>query len=37
VENVWQFLRDNRLSKRLFQAYGDIVGHCCHAWKRHDD
>ena len=34
MENVWQFLRDNWLSNRVFQAYDDIVAHCCHAWNR---
>jgi transposase len=32
-ENVWQFLRDNRLSNRLFKSYDDIVDHCCDAWN----
>ena len=34
VENVWQFMRDNWLSNRVFQAYHDIVDHCCHAWNK---
>jgi hypothetical protein len=33
VENVWQFLRDNWLSNRVFHGYDDIVAHCCVAWK----
>ena len=32
-ENVWQFLRDNRLSNRVFKSYDDIVDHCCNAWN----
>lgn len=28
VENVWQFMRDNWLSSRVFQTYNDIVSHC---------
>src|SRR3546814_4186169 len=28
VENVWQFMRDNWLSNRIFQSYDDIVDHC---------
>jgi hypothetical protein len=32
TENVWQFLRDNHLSNRIFQSYEDIVAHCCDAW-----
>ena len=34
VENVWQFLRDNWLSNRVFASYDDIVGHCCEAWNK---
>jgi hypothetical protein len=34
MENVWQFIRDNWLSNRIFQAYDDIVGHCCDAWNK---
>jgi transposase len=33
VENVWQFLRDNWLSNRVFGGYDDIVAHCCEAWN----
>ena len=33
-ENVWQFMRDNWLSKRGFTSYDDIVDHCCEAWKK---
>jgi hypothetical protein len=33
VENVWQFLRDNFLSNRVFRGYDDIVAHCCAAWN----
>jgi hypothetical protein len=34
VENIWQFIRDNWLSSRVFQSYDDIVDHCCFAWNR---
>ena len=34
VENLWQFLRDNGLSNRIFTSCKDIVDHCCHAWNR---
>jgi transposase len=27
VENVWQFLRENWLSNRVFRGYDDIVAH----------
>jgi len=34
VENVWQFLRDNWLSNRVFLSYDNLVDHCCEAWNR---
>ncbi|GGC17401.1 transposase [Novosphingobium endophyticum] len=34
VENVWQFMRDNWLSNRIFKSYDDIVDHCCYAWNK---
>jgi hypothetical protein len=34
VENVWQFMRDNWLSNRVFKDYEDIVDQCCRAWNR---
>ncbi len=43
VENIWQFMRDNWLSNRVFTGYDDIVAvftgyddivaHCCAAWN----
>jgi hypothetical protein len=27
-------IRDNWLSNRVFRSYGDILKHCCFAWKR---
>ena len=33
VENVWQFIRDNWLSNRVFKSYDDIVALCCLAWN----
>ena len=33
-ENIWQFLRDNWLSNRIFKSFDDIVDHCCDAWKK---
>jgi len=33
-ENIWQFMRDNRLSNRVFSSYENIVDHCCYAWKQ---
>jgi len=34
VENVWQFMRDNWLSNRVFTSYDDIIDHCCEAWNK---
>ena len=34
VENVWQYMRDNWLSNRVFANYDDIVTHCCDAWNK---
>jgi transposase len=34
VENIWQFMRDNWLSNRIFDSYEDIVAHCCSAWNK---
>ncbi len=34
VENIWQFMRENWLSNRIFTSYEDIVGHCCEAWNK---
>ena len=32
-ENIWQFMRQNWLSNRVFKSYDDIVDHCCYAWN----
>ena len=34
VENIWQFMRDNWLSNRIFKSYDDIVAICCQAWNK---
>ena len=33
VENVWEYLRGNRLSNTVFDSYPDIVEACCDAWN----
>ena len=33
-ENIWQFMRDNWLSNRVFDSYDEIVDHCCDAWNK---
>lgn len=37
VENIWQFMRENWLSNRVFTSYENIVDHCCHAWNKLTD
>ncbi len=32
VENIWQYLRQNHLSNRVFTSYDAIVDACCDAW-----
>jgi hypothetical protein len=32
-ENIWQFMRQNWLSNRVFKCFDDIVDHCCYAWN----
>jgi len=34
VENIWQYIRGNWLSKRVFRSYRDILDHCCRAWNK---
>jgi len=34
VENIWQFMRQNWLSNRVFSSYTDIVDKCCEAWNK---
>jgi hypothetical protein len=33
VENIWQYLRQNQLSNRVFACYDAIVDACCDAWN----
>ena len=33
VENIWEFLRANLLSHRVWQTYNDILDACCSAWN----
>ena len=33
VENIWQFLRRNKLANRLYDTYEMIVDACCDAWN----
>jgi transposase len=33
VENIWQYLRQNHISNRVFETCGAIVDACCEAWN----
>ena len=33
VENVWHYLRGNKLAISVFDGYEDIVETCCEAWN----
>ena len=33
IENVWEYLRANRLAFAVFDTYDDIVTRCCEAWN----
>jgi len=33
VENVWEYLRQNKLALRVHESYDAIVDACCHAWN----
>ena len=33
-ENIWQFMRDNWLSNRIFLSADDLIDHCCDAWNK---
>jgi hypothetical protein len=34
VENIWEFLRQNDLSNRVYETYEAIVDACCVAWNK---
>ena len=34
VENIWQFMRDNWLSNRIFKSFDEIVAICAEAWTK---
>ena len=34
VENVWQYLRQNWLSNRVFNTYEAIIEAACEAWRK---
>ena len=34
VENIWQYMRGNWLSNRVFLSCTNIVDHCCDSWNK---
>ena len=34
VENIWQYMRANWLSNRVFETYEDIIDAACEAWRK---
>ena len=34
TENIWEFMRDNWLSNRVFLNADDLLDHCCEAWNK---
>lgn len=34
IENVWEYLRGNQLSMRVWDSYEAILDACCNAWNR---
>ena len=33
MENVWEFLRDNRFGAQVWKSYKAVVAACCDAWN----
>jgi transposase len=33
VENVWNYIRANKLAITVFDTYEDIADACCNAWN----
>lgn len=33
AENIWEYLRKNKLANSVFETYEDIVEACCKAWN----
>jgi hypothetical protein len=34
VENIWQYLRANWLSNRVFETFEEIIDAACDAWNK---
>ena len=37
VESIWQLMRENWISNRIFPSYPDLLDHCCEAWNKLTD
>ena len=37
AENIWQYLRQNKLANRIYASYEAIVAACCEAWNSFAD
>ncbi len=33
IENVWEYLRGNKLSNTVYETYDESVSTCCDAWN----
>ena len=36
AENIWEYLRKNKLSNTVFDSYDDILNKACEAWRFFD-
>jgi transposase len=36
VENIWEYLRKNKLANTIFKTYDDILDKACEAWRFFD-
>ena len=34
IENIWQYMRANWLSNRVFETYDAIIDAACEAWQK---
>jgi transposase len=33
IENVWEYLRGNKLANTVYETYDELVTACCNAWN----
>jgi hypothetical protein len=36
IENVWEYLRKNKLANTIYKTYADILDKACEAWRFFD-